>query len=41
MAAGSELMKCMPPLMIVSRFPSAVTVTVTVKGDPAVAVGEL
>src|ERR1035441_9411344 len=29
----------MAPLMIASRFPSAVTVTVTVKGEPAVAVG--
>src|ERR1035441_8922792 len=28
----------MAPLMIVSRFPSAVTVTVTVKGEPAVTV---
>ena len=38
MAAGSELVKCMTLLTIVSRSPPTVAVTVTVKGEPAVAV---
>jgi len=38
MAAGSELVKDMTLLMIVSRFPSMVAVTVTVNGEPAIAV---
>ena len=36
-AAGSELVKCMALLIIVSRLPLAVTVTVRVIGVPAVA----
>ena len=38
MAAGSELVKCMWLLIMVSRFPWTVTVTITVNGEPAVAV---
>ena len=37
MAAGSELVKCMRLLIIVSLFPWIVTVTITVNGEPAVA----
>jgi len=39
MAAGSELVKCMWLLIMVSRFPWIVTVTITENGKPAVAVG--